>query len=278
MGRALLTALLVLSGLLARAQSIAALERRCGGRLGVMAVDTGSGRALAHRADERFAMCSTFKLLLAAMVLDRVDAGKESLDRVLPYGPADLLEHAPVTRSRLGEGGMTMGALCEAALEHSDNTAANLLLAAMGGPEAFTRFARSLGDPVTRLDRCEPALNAPETGKDLDSTSPRAMLEDLRREVLGDGLSAPSRALLQGWLLACATGARSLKAGLPPGWRIGHKTGSGADGATNDIGVLYPPGRPPILVAAYLASGAPPEERDAVLAEVGRLVAAELVP
>jgi beta-lactamase class A len=170
---------------------------------------------------------------------------------------------------------MTVGALCEAALDHSDNTAANLLLAAMGGPEAFTRFARSLGDPVTRLDRCEPALNAPEPGKTLDSTSPRAMLESLRRELLGDGLSAPSRARLQGWLLASATGDQRLKAGLPPGWRIGHKTGSGADGAACDIGILYPPGRPPILVTAYLASGAPPAERDPVLAEVGRMVAAE---
>ena len=258
-------------------RSLAALERRAGGRLGVFAVDTGSGRQLGHRADARFPMCSTFKLLLAAQLLRRVDEGRESLDRILPYGPADLLEYAPVAAAHVGQGGLAIGALCEAALTQSDNTAANLLLAALGGPPAFTRFARTLGDPVTRLDRNEPALNRPVPGRNLDTTSPRAMLGSVRKVVLGDGLSAPSRARLERWLLANTTGGRRLKAGIPATWSIGDKTGTSGEGAVNDLGILYPPGRPPILVTAfYHGPKATPAAREAVLAEVGRIVAAEL--
>ena len=273
-------AFLVAASLLARvpdARSLAALERRSGGRLGVFAVDTGTGRELAHRADARFPMCSTFKLLLVAQVLRQVDGGRESLDRILPYGTADLLEWAPATAAHVGEGGMAVAALCEAALTRSDNTAANLLLAAMGGPPAFTRFVRSLGDPVTRLDRNEPALNRPVPGRDLDTTSPRAMLGSLRKVVLGDVLSADSRARLEAWLLANTTGARRLKAGIPSAWRIGDKTGTSGEGGVGDIGILYPPGRAPILVAAYYhGPRAAPEACEAALAEVGRIVAAGL--
>jgi beta-lactamase class A len=269
--------ILSMAGILARAQgarALRALERRAGGHLGVMAVDTGSGRTLSYRADERFAFCSTFKLLLVAECLKRVDDGVETLDRVLPYGPADLLDYAPVTREHLAEGGLTIGALCEAALTRSDNTAANLLLAALGGPEAFTRYARALGDEVTRLDRCEPALNSANPGEVLDTTSPRAMLATLRKELLGDALAPASRARLNTWLLGNTTGAHRLKAGLPATWRIGDKTGTGQHGATNDIGILYPPGRAPILVTAYfVGSRASLDRREAVLAGVGRVVA-----
>jgi len=256
---------------------LAALERRAGGRLGVCALDTGTGRQLAHHADMRFPMCSSFKLLLAALALRRVDEGRATLDQVLPYGPSDLLEYAPITAAHVDARGMALGALCEAAVAHSDNTAANLLLAALGGPPAFTRFARSLGDPVTRLDRTEPALNRPVPGRNLDTTSPRAMLGSLRKVILGDGLSAASRARLEGWLLANVTGTHRLKAGLPPTWRIGDKTGTSGRGLVADIGILYPPERPSILVTAYYdGPRAAPAEREAVLAEVGRIVAAEL--
>ena len=279
MGRAPLLLLLTLAGGLAQAgdaRSLAALERLSGGRLGVMALDTGSGRTLTHRAGERFLLCSTFKLLLAAQVLKGVDEGRETLDRVLTYGRADLLDYAPVTTRRLAEGGMTMAALCEAAVTESDNTAANLLLARMGGPASLTRCLRALGDPVTRLDRFEPALNRPVPGHPYDTTTPAAMVATLRTLLLGDVLSASSRDQLLRWLLATNTGSARLRAGLPAGWRLAHKTGTGVNGATNDIGLLYPPGRAPILVAVYYTGAkASQPRRDAVLAEVARLVGAQ---
>jgi beta-lactamase class A len=277
MGRAPLLLLLTLAGGLAQAgdsRALAALERLSGGRLGVMALDTGSGRTLAHRAGERFLLCSTFKLLLAAQVLKGVDEGRETLDRLLPYGPADLIANSPTTARRVAEGGMTMAALCEAAVTESDNTAANLLLARVGGPASLTRFLRALGDPVTRLDRNEPALNHPVPGRPYDTTTPEAMLGTLRTLLLGNVLSAASRDQLLRWLLATNTGGARLRAGLPAGWRLAHKTGTGVNGATNDIGLLYPPGRAPILVAAYYTGAKISQtRRDAVLAEVARLVA-----
>jgi beta-lactamase class A len=160
---------------------LAAIEAETGGRLGVAALDSESGRRIEYRASERFAMCSTFKLLLAAAVLARVDAGHESLERRLAYGPADLLDYAPVTKARVAEGGLPVGALCAAAAGVSDNTAANLLLATLGGPEGLTRYARELGDGVTRLDRTEPALNMNAPGDPRDTTTPAAMVANLQR-------------------------------------------------------------------------------------------------
>jgi len=255
---------------------LAAIEGRVGGRLGVVALDTGSSRRLAYRADERFAMCSTFKLLLAAAVLARVDAGDESLDRRLAYGPSDLLEYAPFTRAHVADGSLPVASLCQASVEVSDNTAANLLLATLGGPEGLTRYARSVGDPATRLDRREPELNANAPGDPRDTTTPSAMAETVRRLLLGEALTAASRARLEGWLVASPTGARRLRAGFPPDWRAGDKTGTGDNGATNDVAIAWPPGHAPIVVAAYLSeSKASLAEREAALAEVGRLAAAD---
>jgi beta-lactamase class A len=239
-------------------------------------VDTGTGGTLAYRAGERFLMCSTFKLPLVARVYQRVGEGAESLERVIPFGAGDVLEHAPVTSRHADGKGMTVAALVDAVLEASDNTAANLLLASVGGPQGLTGWLRTLGDTVTRLDRTEPALNTPLAGRDDDTTTPAAMVADLRRILLGGALPDALRKRLLDGLEAGAIGAARLKAGLPKGWRIAHKTGSGDDGATNDIGILFPPGRPPILVAAYyIGSKAPREAREAVLAEVARLVASE---
>jgi beta-lactamase class A len=169
-----------------RPARIAAIEQRVGGRLGVAALDTGSGRRIEHRATERFAMCSTFKLPLAAAVLRRVDDGKEKLDRVISYSAADLLEHAPTARENLAKGGMTLEALCDGAIRYSDNTAANLLLTAIGGPAAMTRYFASLGDKVSRLNRMEPELNDVRGGDERDTTSPAAMLGTLQALLLGD--------------------------------------------------------------------------------------------
>lgn len=256
---------------------LAALEARAGGRLGVAALDTGTGRRLAHRADEPFPLCSTFKVLLAGAVLRKVDRGETRLDRRLPYGKVDLLAYAPVTTARVAEGGMTVGDLCAAAVEVSDNTAANLLLRDLGGPAAVTAFARALGDPLTRLDRTEPTLNEARPGDPRDTTTPAAMVGSLRALLLGPTLRPGSRARLEGWMAACTTGGTRLRAGLPPDWAAGDKTGSGARGTANDIAILRPPHRAPILVAAYLTgSTASDSGRDAVLAEVGRLVAEAL--
>ncbi|MDI3306274.1 MAG: class A beta-lactamase [Acetobacteraceae bacterium] len=254
---------------------LAELEGRSGGRLGVAVLDAATGRRIGHRADERFPMCSTFKFLAAGFVLARVDRGEESLARRVTFTERDLVPWSPVTKHRTGAAGMTIAELCEAALTLSDNTAGNLLLASFGGPAGLTAYARTLGDGVTRLDRFETALNEAIPGDPRDTTTPAAMLENLRRLVLGDALSGPSREQLTAWLLANRTGDKRLRAGVPKDWLVGDKTGSGNNGATNDIGVFWPPGRAPIIVTAYLAEAPVPEEdRNAVLAEVGRIAAA----
>jgi beta-lactamase class A len=256
------------------AARLAALERRHGGRLGVAVLDTGSGRRIAHRGDERFLLCSTFKLLAVAAVLARVDRGAERLDRRVVFGKEVLLDYAPVTRMRVGTPGMRMDQLCQAAITLSDNTAANLLLASMGGPAAVTAFVRGLGDPSTRLDRTEPELNVAGAGDIRDTTTPNAMLDSMQRILLGDVLSAGSRARLLDWLRACTTGNARLRAGVPVGWTVGDKTGSGSHRETNDVAILWPPRRQPLLVTAYYTgSSADDDGRNAVLAEVGRIAA-----
>jgi beta-lactamase class A len=256
--------------------TFAALEARHGGRLGVAALDLGTGRRWEHRAGERFPLCSTFKLLATAAVLARVDAGKDRLDRRVHYGPQSLLAYAPVTREHAGRGWMTLGDLCIAAITLSDNTAANLLLESIGGPGAVTRYARSLGDPTTRLDRWEPTLNTAIPGDPRDTTAPAAMVHDMRRLLTGDALSKPSRDRLNAWLAAGQTGEARLRAGLPREWFTGDKTGSGANGSTNDVAIARPPRGGPLLIAAYYTgSTAPPAVREAVLASVARIVAGE---
>jgi beta-lactamase class A len=253
---------------------LAALERRHGGRLGVAILDTGSGRRIEHRGDERFLMCSTFKLLVVAAVLARVDRGAEHPDRRIVFEQDALLEYAPVTRRRVGAPGRRVDELCQAAITLSDNTAANLLLASLGGPVALTAFARSLGDPATRLDRIEPDLNVGSPGDMRDTTTPKAMLETMHRLLLGNVLSPASRAQWFEWLRGCTTGSAQLRAGVPASWTVGDKTGSGAHGETNDVAILLPPQRKPLLVTAYYAgSHADADGRHAVLAEVGRIVA-----
>lgn len=273
---------------------ISAIEARLGGRLGVVALDPHSGNRLEHRANEGFPMCSTFKFLLVANVLSRVDASREKLNRVIHYSQTDILDYAPITKAHLHEGGMTVSALCAAAIEYSDNTAANLLLASVGGPPAVTRYARSLGDSVTRLDRNEPSLNSAVPGDPRDTTTPSAMLADMRKilfttsgphqseiklqqpPIEHGGLFTESLNLLEGWMLKNTTGATSLRAGLPSAWRVGDKTGSGRNGATNDIAICWRGPRPPILATAYfVGSNASYNDRCAALAEVGRIIAAE---
>ncbi|OLD90306.1 MAG: hypothetical protein AUG81_02980 [Verrucomicrobia bacterium 13_1_20CM_4_54_11] len=222
------------------ATRIAAVEARIGGRIGVAALDTGNTKHVEHRADERFPMCSTFKFLAAAAVMKRVDEKKEKLERFVPYGAKEILEYAPVTKEHLKDGGMTLGALCAAAIEQSDNTAGNLLLDAIGGPSGLTNFVRSLGDRVTRLDRIEPELNSAIPGDERDTTTPAAICSDIQRLLLGDAF--------------------------------------GSNGATNDIAIMRPPDRAPILLAIYsVGSTATPTDRAAAVAEVAKIVAESFV-
>jgi beta-lactamase class A len=256
---------------------LARVEAESRGRLGVAMLDTRSNAHCDHRGDERFPMCSTFKLLAAAAVLARVDAGKEQLQRRIRFAPSDIVVNSPITQNRTGDDGMSLDELCEAAMIVSDNTAGNLLLDALGGPAGLTAFARSLGDSVTRLDRIEPDLNEALPDDPRDTTSPVAMLANLRGLVLGDVLSVQSRTRLTGWLVGNKTGDTRLRAGLPKGWRVGDKTGAGDHGTTNDVGVIWPGERQPVLVATYLTgTSASPAERNATLAAVGRAVAAAL--
>jgi beta-lactamase class A len=245
--------------------------------VGVYALDPASGKDLAHRADERFAMCSTFKWVLAATVLERVDRGELALSQTVSYDAGDVLEYAPATRAHLAEGSMTVAALAEAAVSVSDNTAANLLLDLVGGTAGFTSFVRRLGDEVTRLDRNEPTLNTNLPGDGRDTTSPRAMVGLLGRIVLGDLLSSASRERLIAWLLGCKTCDQRLRAGFPPGWRVADKTGSGNRGAINDVGVAWPPSGSPLVIAAYLSgSDASLETLSAAHAQIARIVSRAL--
>lgn len=249
-----------------------ALEQQAQGRLGIHMLDTASGREFGYRSDERFLMLSTFKLLASALVLQRVDQGKESLQRRISYGKEALVSWSPVTEKFAGKG-MTLAQLCEATLTTSDNTAANLILQSYGGPSALTAFVRQLGDRLTRFDRYETELNFRDTAEpDMDTSTPRAMLHSMHKVLLGDALSVDSRLILQQWLVANTTGDKRLRAGVPADWRIGEKTGTAGSDA-NDIGITWPPNRKPILVTAYLAdSPANHEVREATVAQIGALL------
>lgn len=256
--------------------SFAALEKERGGRLGVAVTDTSSGKSAAYRGEERFPMCSTFKTLAAAAILARVDAGKEQLDRRIRFAAGDVVVNSPVSKNRAGGDGMSLAEICEAAMAFSDNTAGNLLLANLGGPAGLTMYARSLGDAVTRLDRNEPDLNEAVPEDPRDTTSPSAMLSNLRTLITGNALSPASRERLINWLIGNKTGDARLRAGFPHDWRVGDKTGSGEKGTTNDVAVIWPTSsRSPLFVSVYLTGSSPEaDHRNATLAAVARLVAA----
>ncbi len=238
------------SGFLER---LTAIRSRIGGRIGVHALDTHSGRRLRFDDDSRYAMASTFKLLLAAAILAGVDRGALSLDRRVPLTERDLVPYAPVTSKHTQRGWITVRELCAAIIEVSDNPAANLLLGFIGGPEGLTRFARTLGDRMTRLDRYEVELNSNLPDDPRDTTSAGAMAASVERVLVGDVLTEDSRALLIDWLVNATTGLKRLRAGLPQHWRVGDKTGSGANGALNDVAIAWPRGRRPVIMAVFMS-------------------------
>lgn len=258
------------------------IRERIGGRLGVAVLDSQSGRRFGIDENSRYAMASTFKLGLAAALLWQVDRGAFGPERALVVEHKDLLPHSPAVEAKLAAGAtaMTVRELCAAIVTQSDNAAANVLLAAIGGPPALTRFFRDgIGDKVTRLDRIEPALNANAPGDPRDTTTPRAMVDSMLRIFTQDVLSLPSRAMLIDWLTQARTGLDRVRAGIPRGWQVGDKTGTGENGAVNDLVVAYPPGRRPIFVAVYMSeSKLALPGLVAAHAEIGRLIAAEKWP
>ncbi len=262
------------NGFLGLQDAFARIEAERGGRLGVAVLDTGSNRRAGHRENERFPLGSTFKLLAAGAVLARNDAGRDRMVRRIRYRREDLVAYSPETEKHAGDEGMTLAALCEAAVTLSDNTAGNLLLGVLGGPQGLTAYLRNLGDAVTRLDRTEPTLNEARPKDPRDTTSPASMLADLQALTVGSALSEAARSTLQGWLRHNKTGYARLRARLPNGWEAGEKTGSSENGTSNDVGILWPPnGCAPVLVAAYLTEGPPDSSvRDAALADVGAAV------
>lgn len=253
---------------------LAALEAENGGRLGVSVLDSGIGRRLDFRSDERFALCSTHKFLTVAAILEQVDRGEMRLDRKVALSHADLLSYAPIAKRHVDAGFMTVEALAAAATQWSDNTAGNLLLALLGGPEGWTRYARSLGDSVSRLDRIEPDLNSAAPGDPRDTTSPAAMVRALDAVLLGKALSTASRTRLETWMFDSTITNTLLRAGMPDGWRVADKSGAGGNGTRNDIGMITRPGAPPLLAAVYYTQ-APGDmaSRDRVLAAAGRIIA-----
>jgi len=255
--------------------SLAEIERKSGGKLGVFALDTGTGRTLAWRSEERFPFCSSFKAPLAAFVLSKVDRGELWLDQLVPYTAADLMAYgATVTRQHLADGAMTLEALCAAAVEYSDNTAANLLLRETGGPAALTAWMRTTGDLAFQLSYNEPKLNLSRLGDVSDTTTPRAMASSFQRFALGNVLSPASRAKFTGWLVATTTGGQRLRAGLPAGWRVGDKTGTWNDGwfSTIDIALVWPQARAPWIIAGFVTDQASTAAGETALAQVGALV------
>ena len=246
------------------------LERRYDARLGVFGVDTGTGRAVAFRAEERFAYCSTHKALSAGALLRRRSLAE--LRAKVRIEVADLVHPSPVCERHVG-GRLSLLELCDAAVRFSDNAAANLLLAELGGPAGLERELRRLGDRRTRCDRDEPELSTAVPGDVRDTSTPRALAGDLRAYVLGRVLAVEKRALLAGWLRRNTTGDALVRAGTPDGWIVGDKTGTGAYGTRNDIAILWPPRRPPIVLAVLSRrshAGAAATHDDRLIADAAR--------
>lgn len=260
----------------ARADTLSAVkqaETTLAARVGYAELDLASGKVLNnYRQDERFPMMSTFKVLLCGAVLARVDAGQEQLNRRLTWQKADLITYSPVTEKHLADG-MTVAELCDAAITLSDNTAANLLLSTLGGPQKLTDFIRKTGDGTTRLDRVEPELNEALPGDVRDTTTPAAMAKTLRQLLTGDTLTAASRQQLARWMEEDKVAGPLLRSVLPAGWYIADKTGAGERGSRGIVAALGPDGTPSRIVVIYVTgSKATMDERNKAIAAIGEAV------
>ena len=244
------------------ARAFAELERKYDARLGVYALDTGSGRTVVHRPDERFAYASTCKALLAGAVLAKNSL--RQLDRLVRYSRGDLISNSPITERHVATG-LSVRELCDAAVRYSDNAAANLLFRELGGPRGLQDALRGLGDDVTRCDRYEVALSDAVPGDLRDTSTPRALVDDLRAYVLGTALPPEKRAVLTDWLRRNTTGDHTIRAGTPVGWQVGDKTGTGGYGTRNDIAIVWPPGAAPLALAVLSRRDTKDAERDDAL-------------
>jgi beta-lactamase class A len=254
---------------------MAAIQARVGGRIGAYMLDTQAQLELAFNARERFAMCSTFKLMLAAAILKRIEAGALSLDDRLPVRAEDMVPYAPITSKHVAAGSMSVRDLCAAAVLVSDNAAANILLAPLGGPAALTQFLREIGDAVTRLDRTEVELNTNLPGDPRDTTTPQAMVLSMEKVLVGAVLATQSRQQLITWMQQSTTGLRRLRAGVPAEWKAGDKTGNGRNAAANNLLIAWPPGRSAVIAAVYMSeSKQPVAALDEAHAQIGGLFAA----
>lgn len=253
-------------------QKLAALEQRSGGRLGVALIDTADGSQILYRGDERFAMCSTSKVMAAAAVLKQSESQHDLLNQRIEIKKGDLTNYNPIAEKHVG-GSMSLSELSAAALQYSDNVAMNKLIAQLGGPQGVTAFARKIGDETFRLDRTEPTLNTAIPDDPRDTTSPRAMAQTLRNLTLGKALGNAQRAQLVTWMKGNTTGTASIQAGLPASWVVGDKTGSGDYGTTNDIAVIWPKDRAPLVLVTYFTQPQPEaESRRDVLASAAKIV------
>jgi beta-lactamase class A len=253
-------------------EQLTQLERTLAGRIGVFAMNTANGAQLSYRADEYFPMCSTFKILLTSAILKRSTSIGGLMQERIKYQQRDLVTYSPITKDHVADG-MTVTALCAAAMQYSDNTASNLLIQRLGGPEAVTAFARSIGDREFRLDRWETALNSAIPGDRRDTSTPKAMGQSLQRLALGDALGPLLQVQLQDWLQGNTTGAARIRAGVPADWQVGDKTGTGDYGTTNDVALVWPPQRPPIVIAIYSTQAdKAAKARNAVVAAAARIV------
>jgi beta-lactamase class A len=258
-------------------EEVKLVEQRLGARLGVSVLNTDSGVRLSYQANQRFPMCSTFKVLATGAFLARVDRNEDSLDRRVILSEDDLVSYSPLTETRLGGQGITMAEICEAALTLSDNTAGNKILEFIGGPSGVTEFARSLGDSVTRLDRWETELNEALVGDERDTTSPHAITQSLHALLLGDILSERSTEQLKDWMIANKTGDAKLRAGLPGNWRVGDKTGGGDNGTMADVAIVWPTNNQPLIVAVYMTeTTASFDDRNAGIAEIAQVLSRTL--
>lgn len=255
-------------------ERFAALEAQHGGRLGVAAINTADGVTLKYRADERFPFCSTFKVLVAAAALKRSEHDATLLQKRVHFARKDIVSYSPITEKHLAHG-MTVAELCAAALQYSDNTAGNLLMEMAGGPAGVTAFARSLGDQKTRIDRWETALNTGIPGDPRDTTTPLEMARNLEHLTVKNALNVEAREQLKNWMLGNTTGATRIRSGVPENWRVADKTGTGDYGTTNDIGVLWPPNKPPLIVAIYFTQkDQNAKANNEVIASAARIIAA----
>ncbi|WP_370585194.1 class A beta-lactamase [Nocardia sp. XZ_19_231] len=258
------------------AATFADLEAKYGARLGLSVIDTGTGATVNYREGERFPMASTFKGLACGALLQAHPLSTGYFDQVIHYTAADIVVNSAETEKHV-DTGMTVSAICHAAITVSDNTAGNLVLRLLGGPAGFTAFLRTLGDDVSRLDRWEPELNTAVPGDERDTTTAAALAADYRALVLGTTLADPERAQLTDWLLASATGAKRIKAGLPTDWKVGDKTGSPAYGSALDVAIAWPPGRAPLVLAVLTTKpDQNAEPSNELVAEATKIAVAEI--